>query len=70
MKMRYDHEDDALMIWLAEGKKVDHAEQVGQSILHVTENNEPVLLEILSAREFVLEVVRTAIVPSKEVLVG
>ncbi len=70
MKMRYDHEDDALMIWLAEGKKVDHAEQVGQSILHVTENNEPVLLEILSAREFVLEVVRTAIVPSKEVLAG
>lgn len=68
--MRYDHEDDALMIWLAEGKKVDHAEQVGQSILHVTENNEPVLLEILSAREFVLEVVRTAIVPSKEVLAG
>jgi len=58
------------MIWLAEGKKVDHAEQVGQSILHVTENNEPVLLEILSAREFVLEVVRTAIVPSKEVLAG
>jgi len=70
MKMRYDHEDDVLMIWLAEGKKVDHAEQVGQSILHVTENNEPVLLEILSAREFVLEVVRTAIVPSKEVLAG
>ncbi|NJL56973.1 DUF2283 domain-containing protein [bacterium] len=65
MKMRYDHEDDVLMIWLAEGKKVDHAEHVGQSILHVTENNEPVFLEILSAREFVLDVVRSAIVPAE-----
>ncbi|MBN2303501.1 MAG: DUF2283 domain-containing protein [Anaerolineae bacterium] len=59
LKMRYDHEDDVLMIWFAQGKKVDHAEQTGQSILHMTENGEPVLLEILKAREFVPELVRT-----------
>ena len=60
-KMRYDHKDDVLMIWLAEGKTVDHADQLGSSILHVTESGEPVLLEILNAHEFVLEVVRAAI---------
>lgn len=61
LKMRYDQTDDVLMIWLAEGKQVDHADQVGQSILHLTENGEPVLLEILNAREFVVELVRTAV---------
>lgn len=49
LKMRYDREDDVLMVWFAEGKQVDHAEQSGQSILHVTEKGEPVLLEILRA---------------------
>jgi uncharacterized protein YuzE len=62
--MRYDHEDDVLMIWLAEGKQVDHADHVGQSILHLTESGEPVLLEILNAREFVVDLVRTALTPS------
>ena len=61
MKMRYDHEDDILMIWLAEGKQVDHADHVGQSILHVTENGEPVLLEVLNAREFVVDLVKIAL---------
>jgi uncharacterized protein YuzE len=59
LKMRYDHEDDVLMIWFAQDKRVDHAEQTGSSILHLTENGEPVLLEILRAREFVPELVRT-----------
>lgn len=58
-RMRYDREDDILMIWFATDKQVDHAEQTGQSILHVTAKGEPVLLEILRAREFVPELVRT-----------
>lgn len=62
-KMRYDQEDDVLMIWFAEGKHVDHAEQVGQSILHLTQNDEPILLEILNARNFILNMVSTAIAP-------
>ena len=61
-KMRYDREDDVLMIWFAVGKQVDHAEQVGQSILHVTASGEPVLLEILRARDFVPELVRTVMI--------
>lgn len=59
-KMRYDREDDVLMIWFAEGLKVDHAEHVGQTILHVSEKGEPILLEILNAQEFVTALVRTA----------
>jgi len=66
LKMRYDVEDDALMIWLAEGKQVDHADQVGQAILHLSAAGEPVLLEILSAREFVVDLVRAAISASAE----
>ena len=63
-KIRYDHEDDVLMIWLAEGKIVDHAEQTGNSILHLTEQGEPILLEILNAHDFILNVVRAAIQPA------
>jgi uncharacterized protein YuzE len=70
LKMRYDREDDVLMIWFAQNKKVDHAEQTGQSILHLTENDEPVLLEILNAREFVPELVRTVMVASPAEAVG
>lgn len=49
-RMRYDAEDDVLMIWFAEGETVDHAEQIGKAILHVTEEGEPILLEIMDAR--------------------
>ncbi|MBN1963811.1 MAG: DUF2283 domain-containing protein [Anaerolineae bacterium] len=58
--MHYDHEDDVLMIWFERGKPVDHAEQAGQAILHLTEAGEPILLEVLSARDFVSDLVRTA----------
>jgi len=65
MKMRYDHEDDVLMIWFDTDKKVYSAEQVGSSILHTTQQGEPVLLEILNAREFVVDLVRTALSPTE-----
>lgn len=64
-RIRYDHEDDVLMIWFAEGKTVDHAEQTGQSILHVTEQGEPILLEILNAHDFILDLVSAAISPAE-----
>jgi uncharacterized protein YuzE len=59
LEMRYDREDDVLMIWFAPEKQIDHAEQSGQSILHLTVRGEPVLLEILNAQKFVPELVRT-----------
>lgn len=60
-RMRFSREDDVLLIWLAEGKTVDHAEHTGTTILHLSEDDEPVLLEILQARRFVLDLVRTAL---------
>ena len=63
-RMRYDAEDDVLMIWFAEGEQVDHAEQIGKAILHVTEAGEPILLEILDARDFVADLVRSAMTPA------
>jgi uncharacterized protein YuzE len=70
LKMRYDREDDVLMIWFAQNKLVDHAEQTDQGILHLTESGEPVLLEILNAREFVPELVRTVMAASPAEAVG
>jgi uncharacterized protein YuzE len=59
--MRYDQEDDALMIWFSEGGIIDHAEQAGQTILHVSDENKPILLEVLNARELVIDLVRTVL---------
>ena len=63
-KMRYDREDDVLMIWLTRDAQVDHAEQTGNTIVHLTEAGQPVLLEILQAQEFVMEILRTAMRPA------
>ncbi len=65
-KMRYDHEDDVLRVWFSEDKQVDYAEQVGQSILHLTAGGTPVLLEILKPSEFVVDLVRTVVATSPE----
>ncbi len=51
MKLRYDHEDDVMMIWFSQAK-VDHAEQNGDLIVHFSTNRKPVLLEILNASHF------------------
>lgn len=61
LEMHYDREDNVLMIWLTEGKRIDHAEQSGTAIIHLAEDGEPVLLEILEAREFILALVQIAI---------
>lgn len=52
-KIRYSKDVDALLIELSD-KKIDHAEEEGQVIIHFSEDDEPVLLEILDAKEFVL----------------
>lgn len=52
-KIKYSKDVDALLIELSD-KKIDHAEEEGQVIIHFSEDDEPVLLEILDAKEFVL----------------
>ena len=51
MKQRYDKEDDVLMIWFSH-ERVDHAQHSKQTVLHLSEDNKPVLLEILNASKF------------------
>lgn len=57
MKMRYDKEDDVLMIWFSH-QKVDYAEQEKNIIIHFSKKNKPVLLEILDASLFLQQTSR------------
>jgi len=52
MKIKYDREDDILMIETAPGK-IDHAEEMGPFIVHFTKDGKPVVLEILEASDFI-----------------
>ncbi len=49
-KIKYDKETDILIIELSE-KPINYAEDEGQIIIHFTKDEEPVLLEILDAKE-------------------
>lgn len=52
-KIRYSPDVDALLIELSD-EAVDHAEEAGPLIVHFSPSGEPVLLEILNAKEFLL----------------
>lgn len=54
MKVRYNKEDNILMLELLK-KKIDHAIETETMIVHVSEDNEPVLLEIFNATKFFAE---------------
>lgn len=51
MQIKYNKEDDVLMIQL-NNNKVDYAEQSGDLIVHFSPKREAVLLEILDASKF------------------
>lgn len=51
MKVRYDREDDVLMVKVSD-EKIDYAEEIGQIIVHFTKDGKAVLFEILDAAEF------------------
>ena len=52
-KIRYSKDVDALLLELSQ-EKIDYAEESGQLIVHFSSKGEPVLLEILNARDFIL----------------
>ena len=54
MKVHYNKQEDIFMIELDE-KKIDHAYETKNMIVHVSENREPVLLEIFNASKFFAE---------------
>ena len=52
-KIRYSKDVDILLIELSD-KPIDYAEEEGNLIIHFSKDGEPVLIEILDAKEFVL----------------
>ncbi len=52
-KIRYSKDVDVLLIELS-NKPIDYAEKEGQMIIHFAKGGEPVLLEILEAKDFIL----------------
>lgn len=50
-KIRYEYQADVLSYELTR-EPIDHAEEIGNFIVHFTQGNSPVLVEILNAREF------------------
>ncbi|MDD3725639.1 MAG: DUF2283 domain-containing protein [Candidatus Ratteibacteria bacterium] len=52
-KIRYSKDIDVLLVELSD-RPIDYAEEEGQIIIHFAKDGEPVLLEILDAKEFLL----------------
>ena len=52
-KIQYSEDADALLVELSENP-IDYAEESGPFIVHSSKKGEPVLLEILNAKEFIL----------------
>lgn len=66
-KIRYSKDVDALMVELSD-KPIDYAEEEGQVIVHFTHDGEPVLIEILDAKEFILSTL-SSVMKGKEVAI-
>jgi uncharacterized protein YuzE len=64
-KIRYSKDVDALLIELSD-KPIDYAEEEGRIIVHFTKEGEPVLLEILDAKNFILNSI-ASLLQEKEV---
>jgi hypothetical protein len=59
MRIRYSRKEDILLIEVSD-EPIDYAEEVGPIIVHFTKDENPVLLEILDASEFLAEATKVA----------
>jgi hypothetical protein len=59
MKISYNREDDIAMVEL-NTKKIDHAQEAKNIIVHFSKDDEPVLLEILDASTFLTDMMRAS----------
>lgn len=48
-RFRYDAESDVLLFIVSESGKLSHAEEIGDIVVHLGENGEPLFLEVLNA---------------------
>ncbi len=69
MRIAYDREKDILLVEVS-GKPIDHAEELGQLIVHFSKKNHPVLLEVLEASEFLSAATKVAARSKSEHLVS
>ena len=67
-KIRYSKDVDILLIEFSD-KPIDHAEESGPLIVHFSKEGELVLLEILEARDFLLNAL-SSVVKEEEVTVS
>jgi uncharacterized protein YuzE len=61
MKIRYDRDDDILMVEMGKGK-IDFAKESGPLIVHFTKQRQPILLEILNASKFLASLTKSTMV--------
>lgn len=59
-KIRYSKDVDALLVEFSK-KRIVHAEEAGPFIVHLAEDGEPVLLEILDAKDFLLNSLKSLV---------
>ena len=48
-KLRYDTESDVLTIIVSQSGKLSHAEEMGDIVIHLGKEGEPLFLEVLNA---------------------
>ena len=64
-EITYSPDVDALLIELSD-KPIDHAQEIDSTIMHYTSSGEPVLLEVLDAKKFILSVLETVLAGRKQ----
>jgi hypothetical protein len=67
-KIKYNKDVDALIIELSDSP-IDFAEEEGQFIIHFSKNREPVLLEALDAKSFIINSL-SSLLEEKEVAIS
>lgn len=66
-KIKYDEEADVLTVVVAEKGKLTYAEEVGDIVVHFTEDGKPLFMEILKASKIVPLMVQS--LAKKEVVI-
>lgn len=61
MKVSYDREADVLMVETTDEGTIEHVEHTGPFIIHLSEEGELILLEILDASEFLSSVIKVVL---------
>ena len=48
-RLKYDPESDVLMVIVSESGSLSHAEEMGDIVIHLSQEGEPLFLEVLNA---------------------